>query len=105
MTYKVAAVDLSTVSLNEAETVASVLQNIAIILSTRQGTVPLYREFGLPMRFLDKPAHIAKPMIVSEVKEAIEKFEPRATFVRVAFEEDASTPGRLIPTVEVEINE
>ena len=36
MTYKVAAVDLSTVSLNEAETVASVLQNIAIILSTRQ---------------------------------------------------------------------
>ena len=64
-----------------------------------------YREFGLPMRFLDKPTHIARPMIVSEVKEAIEKFEPRATFVRVLFDEDASIPGRVIPTVEVEINE
>lgn len=105
MTYKVSAVDIGAISLNEQDTVSSVLQNIAIILSTRQGTVPLYRDFGLPMRFLDKPSHIARPMIVSEVKEAIEKFEPRATFVRVLFEENASVPGKLIPTVEVEINE
>lgn len=105
MTYQVSAADAGTVRLNEPDTVASVLQNIAIILATRQGTVPLYRDFGLPMRFLDKPAHIAKPMIVSEVKEAIEKFESRATFVRVIFDEDASAPGRLIPTVEVGINE
>lgn len=105
MTYKVTAVDVGTVRLNEQDTVTSVLQNIAIILSTRQGTIPLYRDFGLPMRFLDKPSHIAKPMIVAEVKEAIEKFEPRATFVRVTFAEDASAPGKLIPTVEVEINE
>lgn len=105
MTYKVSAVDIGTVKLNEQDTVSSVLQNIAILLSTRQGTVPLYREFGLPMRFLDKPTHIARPMIVSEVKEAIEKFEPRATFIRVLFDEDASIPGRVIPTVEVEINE
>ena len=105
MTYKVSAVDVGTVKLNEQDTVSSVLQNIAILLSTRQGTVPLYREFGLPMRFLDKPTHIARPMIVSEVKEAIEKFEPRSTFVRVLFDEDASIPGRVIPTVEVEINE
>lgn len=53
MTYKVSAVDVGTVKLNEQDTVSSVLQNIAILLSTRQGTVPLYREFGLPMRFLD----------------------------------------------------
>lgn len=105
MTYTVSAVDVGTVSLNEQDTVSSVLQNIAILLSTRQGTVPLYRDFGLPMKFLDKPANIARPIIVAEVKEAIEKFEPRATFVRVLFDEDASTPGKIIPTVEVEINE
>lgn len=57
------------------------------------------------MKFLDKPVHIAKPIIVSEVKEAIEDFEPRAEFIEVTFQEDASTPGRLIPTVEVEIHE
>ena len=80
------------------------LQNIAVLLATRQGTVPLYREFGLPMRFLDKPTHIARPMMVSEVKEAIERFEPRAAFVRVLFDQDAGVPGKLIPTVEVEIH-
>lgn len=103
MSYKVSAVDLSAVRLNESETVASVLQNIAIILQTRQGTVPMYREFGLPMNFLDKPIPVAKPMLYVEVKEAIEEFEPRAEVLDVTFEEDPSAPGRLIPTVEVEI--
>lgn len=105
MRYKVTAADLTRIRLNESDTATSVLQNIAIILSTRQGSVPLYRGFGLPMRFLDKPVHIAKPIIVSEVKEAIEDFEPRAEFIDVTFQEDASAPGRLIPTVEVEIHE
>ena len=104
MTYQVRAADLSAVRLNESDTVSPVLQNIAVLLATRQGTVPLYRDFGLPMRFLDKPANIARPMIVSEVKEAIERFEPRAAFVRVLFDQDAGVPGKLIPTVEVEIH-
>ncbi len=105
MRYKVSAADLGAIKLNETDAVSSVLQNIAIILSTWQGSVPFYREFGLPRRFLDKPTHIAKPMIVSEVKEAIEEFEPRAEFIGVSFSEDPAIPGRLIPTVEVEINE
>lgn len=104
MTYKVSSGDLSEITLNESDTVRSVLQNIAIILATQQGTVPLYRDFGLPMRFLDKPMQIAKPMIVAEVKEAIEDWEPRATFVGVEFTETATAPGQLGVTVEVEIN-
>ena len=39
MSYKVTASDIGAVQLNETDTVRSVLQNIAIILSTRQGTV------------------------------------------------------------------
>lgn len=105
MTYKVTAADIETITLNETNTVRSVLQNIAIILSTRQGTVPLYREFGLPMRFLDKPIPVARTLLVAEVKEALEEFEPRAEFIGVTFAEDTNMPGRLIPTVEVEINE
>ena len=46
MSYKVTAADIGAVQLNETDTVRSVLQNIAIILSTRQGTCPLYRGFG-----------------------------------------------------------
>ncbi len=105
MTYKVTATDISSIKLNETDRVQSVLQNIAIILSTRQGTVPLYREFGLPMRFLDKPIPAARTLLVAEVKEAIEAFEPRAKFIGITFSEDTSIPGKVIPTVEVEINE
>lgn len=105
MSYKVTAADLSEIRLNESDTVSSVLQNIAILIATRKGSVPLHRDFGLPMTFLDKPMHIAQPLIVAEVREAIETFEPRAEFINVTFDVDINNPGKLIPTVEVEIHE
>jgi len=103
MSYKVSTRDLSKITLSQADRVSSILQNIAIILSTRQQSIPLYRSFGLPMQFIDKPIPVAKPLIIAEIQEAIAEFEPRATLVNVTFEEDESAPGRLIPTVEVEI--
>lgn len=105
MSYNVNAQDLSRIKLNETDTVASVLQNIAIILSTRQQSVPLYRGFGLPMRFIDKPIEVAKTLMVAEIGDAIREFEPRATLLNITFAIDKDAPGRLIPTVEVEINE
>ena len=105
MLYKVSPQSLSCITLNESNLVASILQNIAIILSTRQQTVPLYREFGLPGRFIDKPVSVARPMLVAEIHAAISEFEPRATLLNVIFEADGNTPGILIPVVEVEIIE
>lgn len=105
MSYKITAGDLSSLQLNETDTVKSVTQNVAIILATRQGTCPGYRGFGLPQRFLDKPMPVAKPMMYSEIKEAIEEYEPRAEIVNISFSEDKNVPGRLIPTVEVEIKQ
>lgn len=105
MSYKVSAADLTHIRLSEPDTVASVLQNVAVILATRQGTSPLWRDGGLPQNFVDKPIPVAKPMLLAEVKEAVERYEPRATVVGVTFTEDWVTPGRLIPTVEVEIRE
>lgn len=105
MSYKVSSRDISKIKLNESDTVASVMQNIAIILSTRQQTVPLYRGFGLPMQFIDKPIPVAKPLMIAEITEAIAEYEPRAKLIGVSFEIDESVPGRLIPTVEVEIND
>ena len=43
--YLVSANDLTTISLGEQDTVTSVLQNIAVILSTPKGTVLCYREY------------------------------------------------------------
>jgi phage baseplate assembly protein W len=103
MTYTVKA-GTAAVKLNETDTVKSVLQNIAIILRTRRGSCPLYREFGLPMEFLDRPQPVAKTMAIAEIKEVVETFEPRATVEDISFEEDVGTPGVLIPIVEVSIN-
>lgn len=103
MSYKINVTDLKNIRWGDPELVSSVLQNIAVILSTPKGSVPQYREFGLSTTMLDKPTPIAKMMMRAEVREAIERWEPRAQFVSVAFDERITQPGTLWPTVEVEI--
>jgi len=103
VSYKINATDLSNIRFNEPELVSSVLQNIAVILSTPKGSVPLYREFGLSAVFLDKPMPVAEMMLRAEIREAIERWEPRARFSGVTFTGNISQPGTLWPTVEVEI--
>lgn len=104
MAFTVSATDLGRIRWSETDTVNSVLQNIAIILSTPKGSVPLYRDFGLDMTFIDKPIPVAKVLIIAEVTQAIQRWEPRATVKNVYPLEDISHPGTLIPTVEVDIS-
>lgn len=104
MSYTVSPLDLTAITLNETDTVRSVLQNVAIILCTGQRTAPLGRELGLPMDLVDRPIPAAKPLLVASIREAVERYEPRAEVTAVSFAEDPSRPGRLVPTVEVTIN-
>lgn len=87
--------------------VAEILQNIRTILSTRKGTVPLDREFGLSWGHLDKPHSIAKSLMKVEVIDAINKYEPRASVIAVEFDESAEDAmvGLLKPRVIVSIGE
>ena len=103
MSFTVKAADLTNIRFNDEDTLTSVLQNIAVILSTPKGSVPQYREFGLSTVFLDKPTPLAKMMMIAEVREAIERWGPRARYVGMTFEERITRPGTLWPTVEVEI--
>lgn len=104
MSYKVKGGDATSYNFNATDTVMSVLQNLSLLYATKQGTVPQYREYGLPMEFIDKPMPVAQTMAVAEITEATEKFEPRASIVEITFETD-NVNGRLIPVVEVEIND
>ncbi len=74
-------------------------------LSTPKGGSPMYRDFGLDQSFLDKPLPVAKVMLRVAVKEAIEDWEPRASFVDMAFSGDAADPASLCPVVTVEVLE
>ena len=85
--------------------VESVIQNVCVIVSTIRGEVPLDRGFGLAGRFLDKPMSAAKAILITELLEALSAYEPRAKLVSADFDIDPITPGKLIPIVEVEIDE
>lgn len=99
--YTVRSNDVVSMRFQQENTVESVLQNIALLLSTKKGTVPMYREFGLDMAFVDKPLEVAETLVFSEISEALEEFEPRATLCDVTFEKDSS--GKMNIVVEVEI--
>lgn len=104
MSYQVTAEDAKELTLNEEDAVKSVLQNVALILATAKGSLPMYRDFGLNWSFLDKPIRIAKVLMASEIKEAVERWETRATVLNVGFREEPERPGVLIPVVEVDIS-
>ena len=91
------------ITLCENDTVNSVLQNIAVLLATRKGTVPMYREFGLDMNYIDKPIDVAKTIMASEISEAIEDFEPRATLLNIEIENSTEEPGKVAVILEVDI--
>ena len=105
MNYKIRANEKVSYSLCERDTVKSVLQNCHLFLSTRIGTIPMYREYGLDMDFVDRPANVVQSMMIPKVREGLAVFEPRAIFVNLTFEQDVNVPGRIIPILEVEINE
>lgn len=55
-------------------------QCIAIILTTRKGSIPHRPLFGCDAwRWLDAPANIAIPNIIREVVDCLELWEPRIT--------------------------
>lgn len=102
MSYFVTAGELDRINLAPGK-IEEILQNVAVILSTPQCSVPLERGTGMPMRFLDKPMNVAQAMAVAEIMEAISEQEPRVNVVEVTFKTDEANPGKLVPTVEVEI--
>lgn len=101
MSYKVSAADGCSLSLQQDSELLSVMQNIALLLNTKRGTVPMHREFGLPMEFVDKPIDAAEAIAFVEISDALEEFEPRARLDDVYFEK--SVDGKINLKVEVSI--
>ena len=104
MSYQVSEADLKTIRLNEQDTVSSVLQNVALILATPKGTIPMYRDFGLDREFLDMPEPTAEMRMIAPIREAVEQWEPRATVKDVWFTRSSDGSGRKLVHVEIEIN-
>lgn len=69
--------------------VDAIRQNILIICTTQKGTDPLRPDFGCSaFEFIDLPVNIAVPRMVKSILEAIKKYEPNATDVKVTLQNE-----------------
>ena len=101
MVYKISNLSPIEYSLCENDEVTSILQNIALLLQTKRGTTPMYRDFGLPMAFVSMPLPAAEAIAAQEISDALETYEPRARLRDVSV--TGGTIGKLRIEVEVEI--
>ena len=94
--------ELSEIELFPDNTYVEIIQNVKTILATAMGTVPLDRDFGIDTSLIDLPMSVIKPLLIKEVKEKIEKYEPRVKFVSISWDGDGMN-GSIIPSVKVAI--
>ena len=97
---------LDSVDFNPDSTAAEVLQNVRTIISTRRGTVPLDRDFGLSWTYIDKPLPLAKMYLKAEIINAVQVYEPRAAVTDVEFDDSQTDAmdGILNPIVKVRLD-
>lgn len=80
-----------------------VIQNLWFLYSTTEYGVPLDRALGLNAVYIDKPIETAKALLIADIYDKTEKYEPRAKIVNIEFSADYEK-GILKPIVEVEVD-
>ena len=63
-------------------------QEIRTLLSTRKGSVPLDRDFGLTWQYVDLPMPEAMPYMIAEIARQLEKYVPRIKVRDIRFQSD-----------------
>ncbi len=86
-------------TLHTGDIVAQLDSYLKLLYSTRVGTMPLARDFGLNMDFLDRPSEVAKSLFVAEIVEKTSKFVPEVKVQQVSFTKGEL--GELIPKVVI----
>lgn len=74
-------------------------RQLALLLSTRAGSIPLDREFGLDSSFVDRPVSVVKSLYTAEVTKKVSKFIPSVRVFEVIWTH--SGDGKLQPKVVI----
>ena len=87
--------------------VEEVLQNVSTLLSTTKYSVPLDRDIGLEVTFIDRPTLDGMARLKVRIVEDIQRYEPRAKVKVVKFEPrpDDALRGAFYPVVKIEVLE
>lgn len=103
MSYVVNGDDAFEIDFAPKSVVEEVLQNVRTIITTIKYSIPLDREFGIDGSVVDLPINVAKARLTNEIFRAIRRYEPQAVIESITFKGEET--GRLIPTLEVSVNE
>ena len=66
----------STIFSFATDAMAELDRKLALLYSTREGTMPLDREFGINMDFVDMPPEVAKSLYTAEITKKTAQFIP-----------------------------
>lgn len=72
---------------NEKE---AVMRNIEFLMSSYRNSICFYRDFGMMVKFLDKPNPFQEIEVRSEIVDAIDKYEPRVSVDNIDFRYEKS---------------
>lgn len=82
--------------------VEEIAQNVAVLMNTPAGNVPLERGMGLKKEYLDSPPATAQIRFESELADALDSYEPRATLLNTTAQTDEG--GNMGIAAEVRIS-
>lgn len=80
---------------------AEIIQNVRTIVTTAKGSVPLDRDFGIDTSIIDLPINKVKSLLITNIMQAVAKYESRAKVTRVDF--DIKSDGVVTPRLKVAI--
>ncbi len=103
MRYTVSPKNIGSFDFGRGDAVEKALRDVATVLATPKGSVPLHRDFGINVEFLDRPMPVAIQLLRSSIREDVERWVPAVSVVSVDVEKDEAS-GRAVPVVEVEID-
>jgi phage baseplate assembly protein W len=81
--------------------ITEVVQNCRTILTTRKGTVPLDRDFGISNDFIDSPMPKVRANAEQDIFSSFKKYEPRVVIKKIDWKADILS-GKVTPHVEIE---
>ncbi|MCM1062019.1 MAG: hypothetical protein NC452_17265 [Eubacterium sp.] len=79
-----------------------VMQNLSLLICAVKYSLPLAREMGLGSEYLHRPQNAAQALIVRDIHENAEAYEPRANILNVEFAADSAT-GETYVKIEAEV--
>ena len=82
-----------------SDKLAELDRKLALLYSTREGTMPLDREFGINMDFVDMPPEVAKSLYVAEITKKTAQFIPEVRVQSVEWTHGGE--GQFFPKVVI----